>query len=269
MKRIASRDNPLFKDLRKLAQAAHGRKSAGLAILEGLHLCTTYLQVMGAPRHAVFDARRLDRPEDCHPELLRLADDVSLDLQVWLEGKLIEDLESVPAGQGVVFVIDTPAPELPASLADSCVWLDRIQDPGNVGSILRSCAAAGVKRVFLSAETAFAWSPKVLRSGQGAHFALMIHEQVDLPALIRRLAIPLVATTLDDSQSLYQGVLPTACAWVFGHEGQGVSQALQDAASLRVRIPQEPAAESLNVAAAAAVCLFEHRRQQLAATGRA
>jgi TrmH family RNA methyltransferase len=265
MKRIASRDNPLFKELRKLAQASHGRKAAGLAVLEGLHLCTTYLQVMGAPRHAVFDARRLDQPESCHPELLRLADDVSLDLQVWLEGKLIEDLESVPAGQGVVFIIDTPAPEIPETITESCVWLDRIQDPGNVGSILRTCAAAGVRHVFLSPEAAFAWSPKVLRSGQGAHFALTIHEQVDLLALTHRLSIPLVATTLEDSQSLYQVALPTACAWVFGHEGQGVSPELQQAAGLRLRIPQEPAAESLNVAAAAAVCLFEHRRQRLVA----
>jgi TrmH family RNA methyltransferase len=264
MKRIASRDNPLFKELRKLASTSQARKHAGLSVLEGLHLCQTYLAVIGAPRHAVFDAHRLDRPEDCHPELLALHDQVPADRQVWLEGKLMQDLETVQAGQGVVFVVDTPSPVLPERITESCVWLDRIQDPGNVGSILRSCAAAGVRHAFLSEETAFAWSPKVLRSGQGAHFSLTIHEQVDLEALVARLDVPLVATTLDNAQSLYGPALPPQAAWVFGHEGQGVRPALQQAARVRVHIPQEAAAESLNVAAAAAVCLFEQRRQRLA-----
>lgn len=263
MKRISSRDNTLLKALRKLAQASQGRKRGGVAVLEGLHLCATYLESVGQPRHAVFDAGRLDHPEHCHPELLRLQQGVELDLQVWLEGRLIQDLESVPAGQGVVFVIETPAPAVPERLDGSSVWLDRIQDPGNVGSILRSCAAAGVQQVFLSDTTAFAWSPKVVRSGQGAHFALQIHEQVDLLDLARRLDVPLVVTTLEQSCNLYQTALPAACAWVFGHEGQGVAPALQALADVRLRIPQEPAAESLNVAAAAAVCLFEHRRQRL------
>src|SRR5690606_26047913 len=112
--------------------------------------------------------------------------------------------------------------EIPARIDENCVLLDRVQDPGNVGSVLRSCAAAGIQRVFLSDETAFAWSPKVLRSAQGAHFSLAIHERVDLQALLARLDVPLAVTTLESAQSLYHADLPSRCAWVFGHEGQGV-----------------------------------------------
>ncbi|VCU72313.1 23S rRNA (uridine(2479)-2'-O)-methyltransferase [Pigmentiphaga humi] len=263
MKRIASRDNALFKSLRKLAQHGQARRNAGMSLLEGVHLCEAYLQWQGLPRQALFDTRRLEG-ERASAEVRALREQVPQDLQVWLDGNLIDDLEQVQAGQGVVFVIDTPAPPMPERVTESCVLLDRIQDPGNVGSILRTCAAAGVRRVFLSEETAFAWSPKVLRSGQGAHFSLAIHERVDLGALLERLAVPLAATTLDDAVDLYQVPLPRQAAWVFGNEGQGVRADLQAAAAWRVRIPQEPAAESLNVAAAAAVCLFEQRRRYLA-----
>ena len=182
-----------------------------------------------------------------------------------LDAGLIDALETVPAGQGILFVVPTPTPVLPAGIAENCVLLDRIQDPGNVGSILRSCAAAGIRRVFLSEDTAHAWSPKVLRSGQGAHFSLAIHENVDLLALGDRLDVPMIATALDNADSLHSVLMPAAVAWVFGNEGQGVHPALQSRALRRVYIPQEAAAESLNVAAAAAVCLFEQRRQHLSA----
>jgi TrmH family RNA methyltransferase len=261
MKRIASRDNPLFKELRKLSRTTQARKNAGVSVLEGVHLCQAYLQYVGQPRHAVFDAGRVDSVGSL--ELAQLCAAVPESLQVRLEGGLIEDLETVQTGQGVVFMVDTPAPSLPDRITENCMLLDRIQDPGNVGSILRTCAAAGIRRVFLSEDTAFAWSPKVLRSGQGAHFSLAIHERVDLPALLGRLDVPLVATTLEDATDLYAAALPAHVAWVMGHEGQGVRPVLQGAAAIRIRIPQEAAAESLNVAAAAAVCLFEQRRQHL------
>ena len=125
----------------------------------------------------------------------------------------------------MAFVVALPAPALPGAVDENCVLFDRIQDPGNVGTLLRTCAAAGIKRVFLATGTAAAWSPKVLRSGQGAHFALAIHEHVDLAALLPRLRAPLVAT-LDGASDLYRTALPERCAWVFGHEGQGVDAGL-------------------------------------------
>lgn len=255
MKHISSRDNPAVKALVKLAGLA-GRRGASV-LLDGVHLCRAWLDHHGLPEQAVFDAERLDQPE-----LAALAAALPSERCLALDARLMQSLASVESGQGVAFVVAPPAPALPGAVDENCVLFDRIQDPGNVGTLLRTCAAAGVKRVFLATGTAAAWSPKVLRSGQGAHFALAIHEHVDLAALLPRLRAPLVATALDGASDLYRTALPARCAWVFGHEGQGVDAGLLAAAALKVRIPHDAqAVESLNVGAAAAICLFEQRRQ--------
>jgi len=254
MKRVSSRDNPLFKTLQRLASHA-GRRSAQ-ALLEGVHLCQTWLDRQGAPALAVFDAERIARPE-----LAALLAAVPPRSVLLLEPRLMKVLETVETGQGVLFVVDPPSPELPERLDGNMVWLDAVQDPGNVGTILRTCAAVGVTRVLLGTGTASAWSPKVLRSAQGAHFSLQIHEHADLPTCVARLAVPLVIAALDGTRELYESGLPPVCTWVFGHEGQGVSEALLHEASLRVHIDHSPAVESLNVGIAAALCLFEQRRQ--------
>ena len=258
MKHITSRDNPAVKALARLAQGA-GKRGAP-AILDGVHLCEAWLAHGGVPRQAVFDVARLDQPA-----LAALARAVPPERCLALDTRLLHAVATVEAEQGVMFVVDPPAPELPERIDGDCVLLDRIQDPGNVGTLLRTCAAAGIRRVLLATGCAAAWSPKVLRSGQGAHFALQIHEHLDLEAVVDRLAAPLVATALDGGQSLYRAPLPGACAWVFGHEGQGVAAPLLARAGLKVYIPHDAdAVESLNVGAAAAICLFEQRRQRLA-----
>lgn len=262
MKHISSRDNPAVKALAKLAGTA-GKRGAPV-LLDGVHLCQAWLQHYGAPDQAVFDIERLPQPD-----IAALAASVPDARCLALDARLMQSLASVESGQGVAFLVTPPAVDLPVEVDETCVLFDRIQDPGNVGTLLRTCAAAGVKRVFLATGTAAAWSPKVLRSGQGAHFALQIHEHVDLQGLLPRLRVPLVATALDGAQNLYEGRLPARCAWIFGHEGQGVDAELLAAARLKVCIPHDMAAvESLNVGAAAAICLFEQRRQGLAAASR-
>lgn len=257
MKQIESRANPLFRQLFRL-QGAAGRRGEP-ALIDGLHLCQSWLDVGRKPVHAIFDESRLD-----NPALRALIERLPESLCVSMPPGLLAGLASVETGQGVIFVVEPPAEEMPARIKESVVLLDRIQDPGNVGTILRTCAAAGIQRVVAAKGTAALWSPKVLRSGQGAHFVLHLHEQADLPALASRLDVPLVATALDGSVDLFSTELPDRCAWVFGHEGQGVEPALLAKAALRVRIDHERAAvESLNVAIASAICLFEHRRQRL------
>jgi len=251
---ITSRANPAYKSLQRLTTRA-GQRGA-LALLEGVHLCQAWLARQGPPAQAVFDAERINRPE-----LAALLAAVPPARTRLLAPHLLKTLETVEAGQGVLFVVEPPAPALPERLDGTSVWLDAVQDPGNVGTILRTCAAVGIGRVLLGAGTAAAWSPKVLRSAQGAHFALTLHERVDLPACVARLDVPLIATTLDDARDVYDARLPATCAWVFGHEGRGVAAPLQRAARLRVRIAHNPAVESLNVGVAAALCLFEQRRQ--------
>jgi len=146
-------------------------------------------------------------------------------------------------------------------LSVSAVLLDNLQDPGNVGSILRSAAAAGITQVYCSAGTAFCWSPKVLRAAMGAHFVLDIVENVDLAALVSASQVMTVATSGYASERLYDVDLSVPVAWVFGHEGQGVADDLLSLTSRQVVIPHLGQIESLNVAACAAVCFFEQLRQ--------
>ena len=255
MKPIASRANPLFRQLFKL-QGAAGRRGEP-AMLDGVHLCQSWLDAGRLPLHAIFDEQRLD-----HPALDALIRRLPPELCVSMPPGLLAGLASVDTGQGVIFVVETPLAELPARIKETVVLLDRIQDPGNVGTILRTCAAAGVRRVIAAKGTAALWSPKVLRSGQGAQFALALHEVADLLSVVSRLDVPLVATAIDGSVDLFLTSLPAHCAWVFGHEGQGVDAALLAKAALRVRIEHErDSVESLNVSVAAAICLFEQRRQ--------
>ncbi|MGB3288145.1 MAG: RNA methyltransferase [Burkholderiaceae bacterium] len=262
MKHISSRDNPLYKRMLRLAG---GKRDAGMdvgdavqrVLLEGAHLCQAWLDYAGPPELALFDAEKLAAQE----ELKDLARALDPSLCLSCDSRLAKGLSQVEHGQGVYFVVPVPAPQLPARIDRNCLWLDRIQDPGNVGTLLRTAAAAGMDQAYLSQGCAAAWSPKVLRSAQGAHFVMAIHEQVDLMALRERLTVPLVATALENARSLYEAPLPKDCAWVLGNEGRGVAADLLSAADRRVFIPQAENVESLNVAIAAGVCLFEQRRQ--------
>ena len=153
MKHISSRDNPAVKALVKLAGLA-GRRGASV-LLDGVHLCRAWLDHHGLPEQAVFDAERLDQPE-----LAALAAALPSERCLALDARLMQSLASVESGQGVAFVVAPPAPALPGAVDENCVLFDRIQDPGNVGTLLRTCAAAGIKRVFLATGTAAAWSPR-------------------------------------------------------------------------------------------------------------
>jgi TrmH family RNA methyltransferase len=257
-KLISSRDNPLYKELKHLAGSSQARRHAGQTILDGVHLCQAYLQHVGLPLRCLVSTRDEVQPEVA--ALLVRCDAAQVPCTV-LPDALYQSLSQVENGIGVLFIIATPAPPVSGVLDHNAVLLDNLQDPGNLGSILRSAAAAGIKSVYCSPGTAFAWSPKVLRSGMGAHFLLNIHENADLAALLGRLRIPVIATSSHATRTIYQADLRQAVCWLFGHEGQGVAPALLERASMTLAIPHPGAVESLNVAASAAVCFFEQVRQ--------
>ena len=249
---ITSRDNPLLVRLRKLAQDGSAYRRAGQVWLEGEHLCSALRARGGMPEQAVVTEAAWQDP--ALRALTRGVTRVTLVPAPLFAG--ISGLES-PAGIG--FVLPLPA-EQAVEPAVATVVLDRLQDAGNVGSILRSAAAFGVRQVLALKGTAALWSPKVLRAGMGAHFALRLIEGLDEAAL-EALSLPLVATSSHGGADLPQAELPKPCAWVMGHEGQGVSAALLQRCAMQVRIPQPGGEESLNVAAAAAVCLYESARR--------
>jgi TrmH family RNA methyltransferase len=259
MKTITSRDNPLYKELKQLATSSQARRKAGQTLLDGVHLCQGYLALKGAPRHCVVAEGALANPEVA---AIVMQCETARTLCTAMPDALYHALSQVEHGVGLMFLIDTPEVTLPAVLTQGAVLLDNLQDPGNVGSILRSAAAAGITEVYCSAGTAFCWSPKVLRAAMGAHFVLDIFENVDLAALIGAAAIPVLATSGYATVRVYEVDLRQPVAWLFGHEGQGVADDLLGLASNQVVIPHLGQIESLNVAAAAAVCFFEQVRQK-------
>lgn len=245
---ISSRDNPLLQRIRKLSAEPGAYRKLGSVWLEGDHLVGAAVQRGVALRDLVVTepawATRLDwrRWADAAQRVVQLPEALFASLST-LEspariGALI-DLAQMPALDPTVFT----------------VVLDRLQDAGNVGSILRSAAAFGVKQVLALKGTAALWSPKVMRAGMGAHFALSLVEGLGVDDLAA-LQVPLLATSSHTGVVLGQAALPFPCAWVFGHEGQGVDEALAARCAHTVTIPQPGGEESLNVAAAAAVCLF-------------
>jgi TrmH family RNA methyltransferase len=251
---VTSRDNPLLVRLRRLAQDGTAYRRLGAVWLEGEHLCDA-LRARGRPaaqavlaESAWTNAPQLRALAQWAPKVTVVADALF---------KAVSTLES-PARIG--FLLDAPE-EAAVDPRAASVVLDRLQDAGNVGSILRSSAALGVTQVLAIKGTAALWSPKVLRAGMGAHFALRLVEGLDEAAL-EALRVPMVATSSHAGAALGQVALPRPCAWVFGHEGQGVSAALMGRCALQVRIAQPGGEESLNVAAAAAICLYESLRLQ-------
>lgn len=250
---ITSRDNPALVRLRKLAAEATAYRKTGSIWVEGDHLIRAALQRGWRPALVVLTVEALQAPAlaalaETAPRALVVPDALF---------KGVSGLES-PASIGAEFTLPA-SPEMDAGAAS--VVLDRLQDAGNVGAILRSAAAFGVRQVLALKGTAALWSPKVLRAGQGAHFGLRLIEGLAVSDLVK-LTVPLVATSSHTSQALNRVMLPSPCAWVMGHEGQGVGAELMARCALTVGIPQPGGEESLNVAAAAAICLYESERQR-------
>ena len=246
---ITSRDNPLLKELRKLSSEPTAYRKTGRVWLEGDHLCSAALLRGIKPSIAVFS-------ESFMPIAAVFIDKGAIK-NIVISDKLWQNISGLESPAKMGFVVDLPSSvQITPNVAT--VILDRVQDAGNVGSILRSAAAFGFKQVIALTGTAALWSPKVLRAGMGAHFGLQLFESASLDDL-SALTVPLVVTSShqgDFLQNLMQNKqLPQPCAWVMGHEGQGVRAELLQQAKVSVRIGQPGGEESLNVAAAAAICL--------------
>jgi TrmH family RNA methyltransferase len=254
VREVTSRHNDLFKSLRRLLGDPSEARRRAEAWIEGDHLCRALLERGRRARRAVItqsgwaDARLAALARQA-PEVILVPDAAMRDLS---------GLESPPP-LGFLIAIDE-APR--AEPGRRTVVLDRLQDPGNVGSVLRTAAAMGFAQVLALKGTVSLWSPKVLRAGMGAHFGLALAETGGWDD-VASLKVPVVGTHVGDAVGLHDAPLPDPLAWVFGHEGQGLADEVAARCDLLVRIPQPGGEESLNVAAAAAMCLYESARRQL------
>ena len=242
--------------MRLLASSRERRKLAR-CVLEGEHLVQVYCRRYGAPETLLIAESALSRP--VAQELLRVVppqDVLIITEHAWAA------LPQLPPAIGVLAVVEAPRPVL-ERIADFCLLLEDVQDPGNVGSIIRTAAASGVEQIFLSPGCAFAWSPKALRAAQGGHFHVAIFEDVDLAHWATQFAGTLVAAVANGGTSLFDIDLTAArLAIAIGNEGAGLSHGLREAAATAATIPMPGRFESLNAAAATAVCLFERVRQR-------
>ena len=258
MKTITSRDNPAVKRLHGLAHSARDRRSEGRTLLDGAHLVRAALDAGWPLRELVASDQGLARAEIA--DLLERCAGVPA---IHLPDALFAHVSPVDTPSGLIAIIDLPAPPSTQAFTESLLVLDGVQDAGNLGTILRTAAAAGVRDVLLTPGCAQAWSPRVLRAGMGGHFCVRLHEHADVAALLRGYPGQILATGLGaGARGLYEMDLHGAVAWLFGAEGRGLSAAVAALATDTVVIPMPGAVESLNVAAAAAVCLFEQVRQR-------
>lgn len=260
MKTLSSRQNPLIKEVHLLANSASERRKQQKTLLDGVHLIQAALT-----HHVDLETVFVSEHGLKSPEIALLVAQLEQQMScILLTDSVFDYISPSDTPAGILAVIQQPKALNLAVPQGSCVILETVQDTGNLGTILRTAAAAGVHEVFLSEGCAQAWSPRVLRAAMGAHFVLSIQEKVDVFTLLASFKGQILATGLQQAKSLYDLDLTQATAWLFGSEGQGLSAPMMALAHQQVIIPMAQGVESLNVAAAAAVCLFEQRRQLMA-----
>ncbi len=256
-KHIISRENPVFKQLKKLADNSRERRSEGQTLLDGVHLIEAYMVAFGEPVMIIIPEGKSSVEAT---GLIQTLTDIST---IMLPTLMFAELTPVASATGILALVKIPqltAPEQPKF----ALMLEDIQDPGNLGSMLRTAAAAGAEVVFLSTSCTDAWSPKALRGGQGAQFVLPIVERANLIAELDNFNGNSYATAMF-GESLYEQDFTQATAFVIGNEGAGLRKQTIAAADKSITIPmsesQFGSVESLNAGAAAAICLFERKRQ--------
>ena len=250
---ITSSSNPRVRRWRELARDGRMRRKENRALIEGEHLVTAFLDSGRNPETLILGETRMMKFD----HVAKRAGGIPL----VVSDAVFRSIADTESPSGIAAEISLRSKEVELANAASCVFLEGIQDAGNAGAILRSAAAFGVRHVVLDKGCADAWSPKVLRAGMGAHFAMEILERADLAAALDQFGGTAACAIARGGQPLMDADLAGRIGWIFGAEGQGVSAALAARADLKVTIPMPGRAESLNVAAAAAICLYELSRR--------
>lgn len=252
---IESKSNPRIRDFRKLMDRKE-RRLKGLFLVEGFRMVQEAFKAGMDVKSVIYDSGSKDQLQKYLESYLSSE---ALEL-IATNPDVIRQLSSTETPQGVVAVVSDSR-----KVTESrglIIYLDRLQDPGNVGTIIRSAHAGGAVRVILGKGSADPYSEKAMRSSMGSIFHIPV--TIDGDDELLRLAsegIPLAVTSLEASRSIYSADLTGDMILVIGNEGNGVRQELMDRATILLRIPMPGNAESLNASIAASVIIFERVRQ--------
>lgn len=256
IKLITSDKNQTVKLAKALLTQARQRKKQGQTVIEGIHLMDAALR-SDYPLVQVLVAESAQTHSEVQQLLSRLPTYTTI---LTLSDSLYSSIRSLGTGVDIMAIINIPSLPLPMISCD-CLILNDVQDSGNVGTLLRTAAAVGIETVLCTTNTAQAWSPKTLRAGMGAQFALSIYEDLAVDSILDKVQAPLLATSSHTDTVIYDYDLREPVAWIMGHEGQGVSAELMQCAT-PIALPQPNGQESLNVAIAGSLCLYETLRQR-------
>ncbi|HFR3425177.1 TPA: TrmH family RNA methyltransferase [Streptococcus suis] len=243
MEIIRSKSNNLVKQIKKLQQKKYRTSSY---LIEGWHLLEEAVKAGATIQHILVVEEHVDRV--AHMEQVTV-----------VSPEIMQDLADSKSPQGVLAQLVLPSQDLPEQLDGRFLVLEDVQDPGNVGTIIRTADAAGFDGVFLTDKSADIYNMKVLRSMQGSHFHLPIYRLPieDILTTLKNNQVEILATTLSSQSVDYRQVLPKASfALVMGNEGQGISDFVSEEADQLVHITMPGQAESLNVAIAAGILVF-------------
>ena len=243
---ITSAQNPTIKKLAKLSQSAKARKESGLIVLDGEHLC----QEWGGNFEYLITANNYTGTNK-----------FAATQTIQVPHSLMQKLSPTKTSSGILGFVKRPAAQLQDQYTGLILLLESVQDPGNIGTIIRTAAATGVDTIFMNAECADVWSPKVLRAGMGGHFKLNLVENFDLLSIKDVFQGALYGTFMN-GENLFETKLPTHCGFILGNEGSGVSESLKNLCDHQISIPMTNNVESLNVAMATGLCCYEYLRKK-------
>ena len=256
---ITSVQNPRIKQVRALLHQRQERKERALCIIEGVRLIEEALLAGWKPDFLLFSQQLSPRGRSLLHAFAAQGAEVEE-----IDSRLMKSLADTENPQGLLGVFPvTPTPLPPPPLMQFLLVLDQVRDPGNMGTLLRTAAAAGVQAVLLTPGSAEAYSPKVLRAGMGAQFRLPVH-RMDFAA-IQALYSPTLQFWLAEAARgtpCWRADLLPPLALVIGGEADGASPEARSACPHTITIPMPGESESLNAAIAAAILMFEVVRQR-------
>lgn len=253
---ITSAQNTIIKTAHALLTQSRQRKKLGQTVIEGTHLLEAYLNANLVPKTVIISEMGLQNAEI--KALIQRLDPVK---PLFISDSLYKDIRTLGESLPIMAIIDTPLLELRQTIDEDCLIINAVQDNGNLGTLLRTASAVGVKTVICTLGTAQAYSPKTLRASMGANFSLQIYENVEIETILTNVTVPLFATSSHTDQIIYHSNLTQPLALIMGNEGQGVNKLLMQH-SHHIALPQPNGQESLNVAIAGSLCLYEMLRQR-------